>query len=270
MRHPPHRALASLLLPVPPSHDRRGGAASRRAQLGWVVALPVLLCSIGVSGCADASGTNATSTTGAAAASGSSTSAGSLGSSSAPQSAAGISDSEAPSSQVDPSAGGSAAVAGSQTGSGAAGVVGVAGAPIASTAPVAGAGAGADAADAAVAETASGKLSFANDVYDQVIRARCGSCHSDGPSFGGLALFPGAETAYANLVSVPAGAEDNYKCKDSGLMRVEPGDPARSLLYLKLTMPTCGSMMPPGGLGGTLTDEQLSLIRDWIMEGAAP
>lgn len=134
----------------------------------------------------------------------------------------------------------------------------------------AGVGAGA-AAGAGQSGGAPGQLSFASDVYEMVIRARCASCHNDAPSFGGLALFPGgAATAYANLVNVPAGAEESYKCRESGLLRVKPGDPEHSLLYLKLTMPSCGSKMPPGALGGTLSEEQLSLVRQWIEQGAAP
>lgn len=115
----------------------------------------------------------------------------------------------------------------------------------------------------------SGKLSFAADVYERVIRARCGQCHSDAPSFGGLAMFPGAMTAYSNLVGVPAGSEAGYQCRNSGLARVEPGAPERSLLYLKLTAPPCGSKMPPAAFG-QVTSEQVELVRQWIAEGAAP
>jgi uncharacterized membrane protein len=113
-------------------------------------------------------------------------------------------------------------------------------------------------------------VSFAADVYERVMRVRCISCHSDAPSFGGLAFFPGGATfAYGNLVSVPAGAEPAYQCKDSGLMRVKPGDPEHSLLYLKLTNPPCGSKMPPAAFTQA-TQEQVELVRQWIMDGAAP
>jgi hypothetical protein len=48
---------------------------------------------------------------------------------------------------------------------------------------------------------------------------------------------------------------------------VVPGDPARSLLYRKVSEdnPPVGSRMP---LGGRLTDEQITLIRLWIEQGA--
>jgi hypothetical protein len=117
---------------------------------------------------------------------------------------------------------------------------------------------------------ADGKVSF-NEVYEKVLRVRCGSCHNDAPSFGGLAMFPGGPAvAYGNLVDVPAGHEDTFKCKDSGLLRVKQGDPEQSLIYLKVTAPPCGKMMPSGGLGGVVTAEQVSLLRQWIMDGALP
>lgn len=131
------------------------------------------------------------------------------------------------------------------------------------------AGAAGGAAGAA-GSAAGGKLSFATDVYQRVILRRCTACHTDAPSFGGLAFFPGgAPFAYQNLVDIPAGADPAFQCKDSGLMRVKPGDPEHSLLYLKLTAPPCGSVMPPPAFG-TATEEQVQLVRQWIAEGAAP
>jgi hypothetical protein len=116
---------------------------------------------------------------------------------------------------------------------------------------------------------AAGKLSFARDVYDAVIRARCAACHSDAPSFGGLALFPGASTAYANLVGVPAGAAEDHLCRASGLLRVQAGEPERSLIYLKLTRPSCGGLMPPAVLPSA-TPAQIELVRQWTRTAQRP
>jgi len=117
---------------------------------------------------------------------------------------------------------------------------------------------------------ASGKLSFANDIYPKVIRSKCGACHNDAPSFGGLAFFPGGpETAYANLVGVRSGDMPNYLCSGSPLKRVEPGDPENSLMYRKITNPSCGGKMPPPAFG-TTTPEQQELVRQWIADGALP
>ena len=129
--------------------------------------------------------------------------------------------------------------------------------------------AGSESGQSGSVSSTPGKLSFEADIYGPVIRARCSACHSDAPSFGGLAFFPGAMTAYTNLVGVPAGSAQGNLCRDSGLLRVQPGDPERSLLYLKLTKPSCGSQMPPA-MFGQVTAAQVSLVRQWIADGAAP
>lgn len=135
--------------------------------------------------------------------------------------------------------------------------------------PAADGGAGSAGSAIAGAGGSGSGMSFA-EVYDRVISKSCGACHNDAPSFGGLAFFPGgAATAYANLVGVPAGQQPDYQCHDSGLLRVKPGDPEHSLIYLKLTAPPCGSKMPPAAFG-TASDEQVELVRAWIASGAAP
>jgi len=160
----------------------------------------------------------------------------------------------------------------------AAGAMTVAGAVAASSAGAgtgAAAGGGGDVAAVggaagAAGGAASGKLSFANDIFPKVIRSKCGACHNDAPSFGGLAFFPGGpETAYANLVGVRSGDKPNYLCSASPLKRVEPGDPDNSLMYRKITNPSCGGKMPPPAFG-TTTPEQQELVRQWIADGALP
>jgi hypothetical protein len=132
------------------------------------------------------------------------------------------------------------------------------------------AGASAGAPSAGASGSPMPELSFAADVYDAVILTHCSACHNDATSFGGLAFFPGgAAFAYGNLVGVSAGKGETYLCRDSGLMRVSPGDPEHSLLYLKLTMPPCGREMPPADFG-EVAPEKLALVRRWIMEGAHP
>lgn len=147
-------------------------------------------------------------------------------------------------------------------------------APSAVAAPAAGGGgsvaAASGGAGAAGGAAATGKLSFANDVFPKLVRIKCGACHNDAPSFGGLAFFPGGpEFAYANLVGVPSGDKEGYLCAGSGLKRVEPGDPDKSLMYLKITAPPCGGKMPPAAFG-TATPEQVALVRQWILDGALP
>jgi hypothetical protein len=87
-------------------------------------------------------------------------------------------------------------------------------------------------------------------------------CHG-----GGLAGFNLAtvETGYASLINQPA--KPTAQCAKLDKLRVVPGDPDNSLLYLKLTVDApCGQQMPPGG---QLPDAKRELVRLWIANGAA-
>jgi len=93
------------------------------------------------------------------------------------------------------------------------------------------------------------------------------ACHSSVAKQGGLDLSPGA--AYQNLVGVPS--------SESSLNRVQPGDPTRSMLWLKLAASTNPSALPagvqvpgapmPNGLPPLSADE-LEAVRLWIFGGA--
>jgi hypothetical protein len=71
--------------------------------------------------------------------------------------------------------------------------------------------------------------------------------------------------AYTDLVGVKA---DGPACGSSGLTRVVPGDPSKSLMYLKVSesKPPCGSQMPL--LGTPLTSSEQAEISAWITAGA--
>jgi len=101
--------------------------------------------------------------------------------------------------------------------------------------------------------------SLAKDVAP-ILTQRCVMCHIAGAAQGGLDL-------YTNLWS----AIVNVKSTQSALDLVEPGDPDKSYLYLKLT----GAQLSAGGSGeqmpfqaGQLDAGQLELIRAWIAQGA--
>ena len=102
-------------------------------------------------------------------------------------------------------------------------------------------------------------------IYREIIRANnctLGLCHGDGGNAGALLLFP-QDVAYEQLVDVPVGG---VECQETGLLRVEPGEPDQSLFYLKsFDPPPCGDYMPPDEL---LSAEQLEQIRRWIELGA--
>ncbi len=95
-----------------------------------------------------------------------------------------------------------------------------------------------------------------------VIQAEC-FCHRSDTFTGQLDLRD--EAAYASLVGVPA-------VQAPALDRVTPGATDESYLYLKLTgqqatVGGAGTRMPQGGV---LTDDQILLVRNWILTGAQP
>ena len=84
-------------------------------------------------------------------------------------------------------------------------------------------------------------------------------CHAAGSSPSGLVLEAGQ--SYGNLVGHPA-------AENSALNRVEPGNPDRSYIILKLRgdPSITGERMPFGG--PYLTSEQIEGIAGWIRAGA--
>jgi hypothetical protein len=102
------------------------------------------------------------------------------------------------------------------------------------------------------------------EVYSDILSPICVECHNPtgvGGTDGKLDLSVQA-TAYTNLVGV-AGAGSS--CSGKGT-RVVAGDADMSLLYTKVTTPTCGSKMPLGETA--LTDSQAAEIAGWINAGA--
>ena len=103
-------------------------------------------------------------------------------------------------------------------------------------------------------------------IYSQVFTGNgCKSLFCHGVGAGNLSLET-RDGAYAQLVGVPASGS---LCGSSGLLRVEPGNPDRSLLLLKMAhaTPACGTVMPPAA-GVTVSDAQLEQVRAWIAAGA--
>jgi hypothetical protein len=165
---------------------------------------------------------------------------------------------------------------------------------------------GTDAADAATVTDASDAGAEAGlvtwqQVYGDVITPHCVGCHEppvgDAAARGGFAVghldMGTVDAGFLNLVSKPPQgtlspiATDAAVCdtlsvdggSDSGLLRVTPGDPGLSLLYLKVhgyvVPPPCGAPMPPtvatfteipdGGQAAAAAE-----IRRWIAQGANP
>ena len=103
------------------------------------------------------------------------------------------------------------------------------------------------------------------DIEARVLRPHCAipSCHASAEPTGRMRLdedFPRATLRDIAAMGV--------SCRDQGLVRVVPGDPAHSLLYRKISedAPPCGSRMPQAA--PPLPPELIALVHDWIAAGA--
>lgn len=99
------------------------------------------------------------------------------------------------------------------------------------------------------------------DAVQEIFTLHCTQCHGEN-ALGGLDLREGS--SYDNLFEVPSVGSDNW--------RVYPGDTERSHLYNKLAAWTDDSIVISGGRmppNGSLSDDELNLIRFWIYSGAA-
>ncbi len=95
-----------------------------------------------------------------------------------------------------------------------------------------------------------------------VIRMHCLPCHTTGGGATmGMLNMSTEPMAYTNLVGVAA---MSMQCMGKGT-RVVAGDSATSILYTKITTPTCGLKMPRTGM---LTAAQIATIKTWIDGGA--
>ncbi len=103
-----------------------------------------------------------------------------------------------------------------------------------------------------IPEQEATEVSFVNDIQP-IFDSNCISCH---PSSGNLNLTSG--NSYNQLVNINA---SGYSAK-----RVVPNEPENSVLYKKIDgSGTYGSNMP---LGGSLSTNQVNLIKQWIAQGA--
>ena len=102
-------------------------------------------------------------------------------------------------------------------------------------------------------------------IYNEILVGSCALsfCH-DGPINPMPLLDPAS--SYTQIVNAQA---NGPLCGNMGLIRVVPGNPDMSLLYLKVEqpVPVCGNPMPGSGKG-SLTAQQIAQIKSWIMMGA--
>ena len=98
----------------------------------------------------------------------------------------------------------------------------------------------------------------------EVLDRLCVTCHKPGAKlFGGILLT--ADVSHAELVGVRSNC-------NADLLRVKPGVPEQSLLWLKVANRACGcgrfSSMPPGFDGLRALPEDFCAIENWIRAGA--
>ncbi|MEZ4647901.1 MAG: hypothetical protein R3E97_03795 [Candidatus Eisenbacteria bacterium] len=95
-----------------------------------------------------------------------------------------------------------------------------------------------------------------SQIQSEILTPRCvnSGCHPG----GGAPMSLAAGSAYGNMVGVASAY---------GMDRVTPGSPFSSVLYLKVIGDSeTGQRMPPSG---SLTADQIEMIRAWIEAGAA-
>ena len=97
------------------------------------------------------------------------------------------------------------------------------------------------------------RIDFVKDIKP-ILEASCVSCHREGHDKGDLRLD---EREYA------------FEAGEYGAA-VVPFDLENSTLYQTVTLPADDDdLMPPSNKGGPLPQEQLDLLRDWIVQGAS-
>ncbi len=102
---------------------------------------------------------------------------------------------------------------------------------------------------------------FADQIAGSIFGTTCSiaGCHDASTVSAGLKLTPA--DAFAELVNIQSTEEPSLK-------RVEPGDPENSYLWWKIRPggPGNGTQRMPAS--GSLSDDQIELIRLWIEQGA--
>jgi hypothetical protein len=129
--------------------------------------------------------------------------------------------------------------------------------------------AGPDASDDAIESSDAGPvltyLPTYTAVWTELLQPTCALvfCHAGSSDYLEMTSKDGA---YAALVNAPAAGPS---CAPTGLDRITPGHPEASLLYLKITTPPCGDMMPlQYGARVVLDPRQIAQVHDWITAGA--
>lgn len=98
-------------------------------------------------------------------------------------------------------------------------------------------------------------LDYQTDILP-IFAEKCNKCHTDEDgkdAKGGLALnnLPDMEEVYVGKYTT-----------------MRPGDPDESVLLDHISDPNSDDTMPPPGKGDRMTDEEILLVRNWLLAGA--
>ncbi len=100
-------------------------------------------------------------------------------------------------------------------------------------------------------------------LLEEILAPSCGTAGCHGATTGAAGLFLDGDRAYSSLLDEPC---TNEQALAEGLVRVRPGDPGDSFLYLKIVDPLgMGELMPPTG---PLDQAAIEAVERWILEGA--
>jgi len=110
--------------------------------------------------------------------------------------------------------------------------------------------------------TQEGEASTYSSLYNDVLLARCSSCHKPGAKDTTLS-FADASLTYSTLLGISGSGPS----ETSEMPYVTKNDPERSFLFLKISGdPKAGKRMPLGG--DPLPDSVIDGVRTWIEQGA--
>jgi hypothetical protein len=101
-------------------------------------------------------------------------------------------------------------------------------------------------------------------IWTEILEPTCALQYCHGGATDDFLPMTTKDATYSALVGTTS---KGPRCGQSGLKLVDPGNPDGSLLYQKVTTPTCGVRMP-AEYEAYLDSAETGQIRQWILNGA--